>query len=113
MRTYDFWWRWYMVMIELTPGAPLIHTYEVNELSGECRTSTAVFIRLWPFRVALGFGRWSRSGMSKRDMFKRVFNSRDVELDGEIRERVRQAVGNSGLSADDEWTILEMLDLES
>lgn len=111
MRTIDFL-KFYATFIWLRPGSPLIHTFAVNELTGQCRTSTAAFIRLWPLSIAVGFGQWKETGIGPHEMFRRVFSSRDVPLTGEVRRHVREVVASSALDADDEWEILQMLELD-
>lgn len=118
MRTFDFI-GFFTTVIQLTQGAPLFHSYEINELTGRCRSAVAYFIRIWPFRIAVAIGRWQETGLSEAEMLHRVFSSRQIPLhgeDGEIdprfRAQVRQQVADRADGPDEEWTILQMLDLD-
>lgn len=118
MRTFDFL-GFFVTFLRLTPGAPLVHTYEINEVNGECRTSTAVFFRLWPFRIAVALGHWTKTGLTEAEMFRKVFSSRNVDLydengdlDPRFRDTVRAAVAENSSDPSEEWTILQMLELD-
>lgn len=112
MRTFDFLW-FYTTFIRLRPGAPLAHLYTVDELDGRCRTSTALFLRLWPMKIAVGFGIWRKTGLGPHEMFRRVFGSREIPLTGDVEKKVREAVAANAPDPTDEWQILQMLDLDS
>lgn len=111
MRTFDFL-IFYVTFIRVTPNAPMAHTYTVSELDGKCRISTAVFLRLWPFRIAMGVGRWRASGLTEAEMFSQVFSHRDIPLTEEARNRVREVVAENSPDPTDEWQILQTLDLD-
>jgi hypothetical protein len=112
MRTFDFH-SFYVMFISLQPGSPFVHTFVVDEIDGRCRTSLATFIRLWPLRLALGVGRWQPTGLTVREQFERVFQSRSVPFDGEVARHAREAVAAHSTDVDDEWELLEMLDLDT
>lgn len=119
MKTIDFL-GFYFTMIWVKPGSPIIHRYDIYELDGKCRLSVATFVRLWPMRIAAAFGRWRKSGLTEEEMFRTVFTARNIDLrdqDGEIDPRfldaVRDRIAEHAQDADDEWRILEMLDLDS
>lgn len=120
MKTFDIF-GFYVMALRLRPGAPLFHCYEVNETNGKCRTSTALFVRLYPFRFALGFGHWRASGMSEEQMFKHIFASslRETDLygeDGEIDPRyeraARETIAEHAEDPSDEWEILQAIGLD-
>lgn len=118
MTTFDFF-GFFVTFMRMTPGAPLVHTYEIDEVDGECRTSVAVFLRLWPFRIALVIGRWRKTGMTEAEMFRKVFNARNIDLldeTGELHPRfhesARRSVAENAADVDEEWQILQMLDLD-
>lgn len=118
MHTFDFI-GFFTTIMQLTPGAPFIHRYEINELTGKCRTSIATFVRVWPFWIAVVFGRWRKSDLTEAEMFRKVFRTRNIDLydeDGNLDERfqndVRQVVADHTNSPDEEWTILQMLELD-
>lgn len=111
MRTFDFF-KFFVTFIWVTPDAPLTHLYEVNELDGNCRTSTALFLRFWPGRIAMGVGMWKNTGLTPPEMFLHVFGSREVPLTGDVGEAVRRTIADNSLDPDDEWQILQMLDLD-
>lgn len=118
MKTLNFLGR-YVTAIWLIPGAPIFHRHEVDELDGQCRTSTALFVRLFPFRLALGFGRWRWTGMTEAQMFKKHFQARNIDLhdeDGNLDPRYAQAaretIARNAKDLDDEWQILQAVGLE-
>ncbi|MFJ1700418.1 hypothetical protein ACIOHC_36105 [Streptomyces sp. NPDC088252] len=102
------------------PRTPLFHRFELNEIDGECRTSQATFVRIWPLRVALLFGRWQATGMTPGEMFAHVFTSREVAIhdeDGELDPRyvraARERIAENAQDPDEEWEILRMMGLDS
>lgn len=118
MRTIDFF-GCFVGCTWVKPGTPVFHRYELNEIDEECRTSKATFIRVWPFRVALIFGRWRATGMTPREMFAHVFTSREVDIyddEGDIDpryERVARAkIAENAQDPDEEWEILRMMGLD-
>lgn len=118
MKTFDFFGL-YVGFLWLQPGTPVIHTWELNEIDAECRTSTAHFLRLWPTRLGLAFGRWQKSGMTGPEMFAHVFTTRELDLldaDGQLHPQYARAAretiaGNVG-DPDEEWEILRMTGLD-
>lgn len=111
MRTFDFF-NLFVTFIWVKPVSPLMHISQVNELDGRCRTSRALFLRFWPLRRAMGVGIWRKTGFTPRQMFLNSFESREVPLTGDLRETVRRVVADNSLDADDEWQILQMLELD-
>lgn len=118
MKTFDFF-GFYLGTLLLKPGSPVAHRYEVNELTDECRTSSALFLRLWPLRRALIFGRWQESGMTGPEMFDKVFQARGIDLydeDGNLHPRfaqqAREVIARSNMDPDQEWTILQAVGLD-
>jgi hypothetical protein len=120
MRTFDIW-DWFFLPVRLKPRSPLWHRFAVYEIDGECRSAEAGFLRIWPFRVAIGFGRWKLTGMTQAEMRQHFFaesvremdlNDANGELDSRFAQAARQQVAAHATDPDDEWTILEMTGLD-
>lgn len=118
MRTIDILGR-YIGLLRLERGSPFVHRYVLDEYTGLCRTSTALFVRLLPLRWALVLGRWKPSGRTQREMVEHLMAARDLDLygdDGELDPRFEQSARNQvakhAQDPDEEWKILEMLELD-
>jgi hypothetical protein len=109
----------YIGILRLTSGSPLFHRYQVDEYDGECRTSKALFVRLFPFTLTLAFGRWHQTGRTPEEAIEHLMQARHINLyaeDGTLDPRFEAAAReNIAREADDpdvEWQILSALGLE-
>ena len=118
MTTLDFL-GFYIGAIRLGTGSPLVHRYQLDEYEGECRTSQAVFLRLWPLRWAVAVGRWRPSGRTPQEQVEYLMRTRamdlyaeDGSLDPRFEDTARQQIADRATDPDDEWQILTALGLE-
>lgn len=118
MKTFDFFGR-FIVGFHLIPRSPLRQKFPITEIEGECRTSVATFIRVWPFNYAIGYGKWQPSGKTPEQVFAEHFHASWMGIhhaNGKVDERyahvVRQQVAAHTDGPDDEWTILSAMGLD-
>jgi hypothetical protein len=118
MTTLDFL-GYFIGFIRLERGSPIFHRYRLDEYEGECRTSKAVFIRLWPTRWAVAVGRWRPSGRTEEETVEYLMQARNMDLyddegnlDPRFEDAARQQIADHASDPDDEWKILSALGLE-
>lgn len=117
MTTWDFLGL-YIGFVRLERGSPLFHRFVLDEYEGECRTSQATFMRLFPTRWAVAVGRWRPSGRTPDETIEYLMSTRQIDLYGEdgaldarFEEAARQQVADRATDPDDEWQILTALGL--
>jgi hypothetical protein len=105
--------------MRMTPGSPLYHRYKVDEYDGEFRESEGHFLRLYPSRLALVYGRWHHSSLTPQERLERLVAARGIDLyteDGRLDPRyeraARETIAAHAASPSDEWVVLQAVGLD-
>ncbi|GAA2321323.1 hypothetical protein GCM10010149_87920 [Nonomuraea roseoviolacea subsp. roseoviolacea] len=104
--------------IRLAPGSPFVHTSVTTEAKEPFRYGRSLIVQYWPGRAVV-LGRWEgRFDDEETALLAGVHGRPDEVLDEEgrlqerfKRQKVRQRVAAGAHDLDDEWQLVNALDL--
>jgi len=115
--THDIWWtQLYWGTIRLRKGTELYHENPTFEIDEKLRWGVSHIFRFPGTTLGVLFGKWqSTSSGSEEEAILKGLAGRLVDDKAEqetVRQRARETVAEHSTSLDDEWKLLNILELQ-